>query len=131
MTFLCRISGATPLVRLPGESTFGITLPPNVMVSGMDEVTFTVVNAQRSENSTAFRCGGGGQFTNTGVLNVYCKLYHWIKKMRERKKLEYFVLSFDLLPCLEPWNQCLPQRAVYLNECAFNVSNRIPSPVVY
>ena len=97
MTFLCRISGATPLVRLPGESNFGINFPANVIRDGSnDEVTFTVVNAQRSENSTAFRCGSGGQFTNTGVLNVYCKLFHWMKKMREREKLEYFVLSFDL-----------------------------------
>jgi len=97
VTFLCRISGATPLVRPPGESNFGVNFPVNVMLGGSnDEVTFTVVNAQRSENSTAFLCGGGGQFTNTGVLNVYCKLYHWMKNMREREKLEYFVLSFDL-----------------------------------
>ena len=53
VTFLCRISGATPQIRPPGESTFGINFPANVMRDGsMDEVTFTVVNAQRSENST-------------------------------------------------------------------------------
>ena len=98
MTFQCQISGAaiTPQVRPPG-GTFGSSFPANLMfVEVLGEVTFTVVNAQRSENSTAFQCGAGGDSTNIGVLNVYCKLYHWMKKMREREKLEYFVLSFDL-----------------------------------
>jgi len=50
-------------------------LPANVMrVGSNDEATITVVNAQRSENSTAFQCGARGQFTDIGVLNVYGKL---------------------------------------------------------
>ena len=80
VTFQCRIPSAaiTLQVRLPGESNFGLNLPANVMrVGSNDEVTITVVNAQRSENSVAFLCGSGGQVTNIGVLNVYCKLYHW------------------------------------------------------
>ena len=97
VTFRCRISFATPQVRLPGESAFGINFPANLMLVGsMDEVTFTVVNTQRSENSTAFVCGGGGQTTNIGVLDVYCKLYSLDEENeREREKLEH-VLSLDL-----------------------------------
>jgi len=72
-------------IRLPGESIFGTDLPANVMRDGInDEVTITVVNAQRSENSTAFRCAGGGQATDIGVLNVYCKLYRWMKRNERR-----------------------------------------------
>ena len=78
MTFQCRIPSATIIlqVRLPGMTIFVTDLPANVMRVGInDEVTITVTNAQRSENSTVFQCGGGGVSTDFGVLNVYCKLY--------------------------------------------------------
>ena len=88
VTFQCRIQSATItlLVRLPGENTFGTFLPANVILVGIDnEATITVVNAQRSENSTAFQCGAGGAFTDIGVLDVYCKLYYWMKR-NERER---------------------------------------------
>ena len=99
MTFQCRIPSATIIlqVRLPGMTIFVTDLPANVMRVGInDEVTITVTNAQRSENSTAFLCSSGGQITNVGVLNVYCKLYSLDEENeREREKLEH-VLSLDL-----------------------------------
>ena len=119
VTFQCSIPGQTITVtiRLPGESTFGTIVPAsNVMGDSInDEATITVVNSQRSENSMAFQCASTGASTDIGVLNVYCKLYDW-KWEREREKLEY-VLSFDFWLYLEPWNHCLPQWAVYPNEC--------------
>ena len=78
VTFQCSIPSAVIIlsVRLPGQTIFVTDLPANVMRVGSNDVaTITVTNAQRSENSTAFQCGSGGQTTNTGVLNVYCKLY--------------------------------------------------------
>jgi len=94
VTFQCRVSFATPQVRLPGESAFGFNFPANLMLVGsMDEVTFTVVNAQRSENSTAFQCGGGGQFTNIGVLNVYCKLYSLDEENERGREIRACVVS--------------------------------------
>jgi len=83
VTFRCRIQSATIIltVRLPGESTFGTFLPANVILVRIDdEATITVVNAQQSENSTAFQCVGAGDSTDIGVLDVYCKLYHWMKR---------------------------------------------------
>jgi len=78
VTFQCSIPSAAiiPSVRLPGTTIFVTDLPDNVMRVGSNDVaTITVTNAQRSENSTAFQCGGGGVSTDIGVLNVYCKLY--------------------------------------------------------
>ena len=77
VTFQCHIPNAAIIlaVRFPGETIFVTNLPANVMRVGSEDVaTITVVNAQRSENSTAFQCGGGGVSTDIGVLNVYCKL---------------------------------------------------------
>jgi len=88
VTFRCRIQSATItlLVRLPGESSFGTFLPANAILVGIDdEATITVVNAQRSENTTAFQCAGEGDSTDIGVLHVYCKLYHWMKR-NERER---------------------------------------------
>jgi len=88
VTFQCRIPRATIIlaVHLPGTTIFVTDLPANVMrVGSNDVVTITVINAQRSENSTAFQCGGGGVSTDIGVLNVYCKLYS-LNEENERER---------------------------------------------
>ena len=76
MTFQCVLTGIiTVAVRPSGESNFVANLPANVMTDGRDDsVTITVVNAQRDENTLAFRCSAAGLSTDTGILTVYCKL---------------------------------------------------------
>ena len=69
--FRCVISGASIIVsvRSPGSSSFGTTLPTNVIVSGgTGDVTVTVVNAQLSDDTMAFQCHGGGLSTHHHAL---------------------------------------------------------------
>ena len=74
VTFRCQAITQTPTlnIRDPGSSTFGSTLPPNLMT--IDPLTFEFINVSRSDNGFAFQCRAGAGFTDIGVIVVLCKL---------------------------------------------------------